>query len=253
MADRIPVSSRGGCLIRGVLIFAVLAALFVAGWIVLLPGIIVSTIQARTGFVVKIEKLSLNPFGGRVEITGAVVENPVGWPTPDFLTLRHFKIDGELRPLMSHRFVADEIIVDLEKLSIVRNQQGVLNTEAFRNSLAAEAKPAPDQPRNEDGAKTGFLLRHLVLKFDHLTVADYSGKKPLIKEYDLQLERELRGVDSVAKLVEPFLGVGVNATRGLYGAAPGNVDQAINTLQQAGRKTGDSLKKFLQSLEKKKP
>jgi len=253
MDDAIPHSVRGGCLIRSLIILVVLGVLLVAAWTVLLPGIIVSTIQARTGFVVKIQQLTINPFGGHVEITGAVVENPVGWPTHEFITLRHFKVDAELRPLLSRRFVADEVIVDIEKFSLVRNQSGQSNTDAFRAGLrGAKTETGKAEPK-QSGAKTEFLIRHLVLKFDRLVVADYSGKKPVIKEYDLQLERDMRGVDSVAKLISPFVGVALDASRGLFDVAPGSLDQTLNTLQQAGKKTGESLKKFFQSLEKKKP
>ena len=252
MTNAMPSSTRGGWLIRTVLIVAILGVILVAGWIVLLPGIIVSTIQARTGFIVKVQQLSLNPFLGHVEITGAVVENPVGWPMPEFLSLRHFKVDAELRPFLSHRIVAEKVIIDVEKLSIIRNQAGVMNTDAFRAGIAGATQDQPNQPKTES-QKTEFLIHHLVLKFDRLAVADYSGKKPLIKEYDLQLERELYEVDSVTKLVSPFVGVAFNAGRGLFDATPGALDQTVNSLQQAGKKTGESLKKFFQSLEKKKP
>lgn len=251
--DRIPRSARGGCLIRSLFILVVLGVILAAAWIVLLPGIIVSTIQARTGFVVKIEQLSINPFAGHVAIVGAVAENPAGWPTKEFVALRRFQVDAEILPLFKHRFVADKVVVDVEKLTLVRNKDGLMNAEAFRNGLiGAKTEPGPT-PSKKESIKTDFLIRHLVVKFDRLAVSDYSGKKPVLKEYDLQVERELRDVDSVAKLVSPFAGVVFNATRGLFDAAPGTVDQSLNSLQQAGKKTGESLKKFFQSLEKKKP
>ncbi len=251
MNDRIPSSARGGCLIRSLLMLAVLGVIFAAAWIVLLPGILVSTIQARTGFVVKIDQLAINPFGGKINIEGAVVENPAGWPTHEFITLRRFKVEAELLPLFSHRLVADEVIVDIAKLSLIRNQAGVLNADAFRNGLT-QAKAQPAQSK-KTGAKTEFLIRHLVMKFDRLVMADYSGKKPVIKEYDLQLERDMHDVDSVAKLVNPFLGVVLGPTGNLLGVTADSVGGAVNTLQQAGKKTGESVKKFFQSLEKKKP
>ena len=85
-----PHSIRGGWLIRTVFFIAALGVIFAAAWVVLLPGIMVSSIQARTGFVVKVEQLSVNPFSGKVNIEGAVVENPIGWPTHEFITLRRF-------------------------------------------------------------------------------------------------------------------------------------------------------------------
>lgn len=255
MTDPIPASPRGGLLIRGLLIIAVLGVILAAGWIVLLPGLVVSTVQARTGFVVKVDQMSVNPFTGKVNISGAVVENPIGWPTPEFIALRRFKVEAELFPFLSHRFVADEVVVDIEKFSLVRNRDGQLNTEAFRSGITgakARGDAKADPPKGES-PRTEFLIRHLVLKFDRLVMADYSGSKPLIKEYDLQLSREMRDVDSVAKLVSPFAGVMLDATGKLLGAAPSSLSEAVSTLQQAGKKTGESLKKLFQSLEKKKP
>lgn len=246
MNNPIPTSVRGGWLIRGVLVVAVLGVILAAAWTVLLPGVVVSTVQARTGFVLKVDQMSVNPFGGKVSIEGAVVENPIGWPTHEFITLRRFKVDAELLPLMSHRLVADELILDVEKLSIVRNKEGVSNTEAFRNGLAK------DQSK-EESQKTGFLIRHLVLKFDRLVLADYSGNKPTIKEYDLKISRDMHNVDSVAKLVSPFVGMVLGVPGGLLNAGTGFFGETLNPSQQAGKKTGETLKKFFQSLEKKKP
>ncbi len=251
MNDPIPASSRGGWLIRSVLVIAVLGVILAAAWTVLLPGITVSTIQARTGFVVKVDQLKVNPFTGQVNIEAAVLENPIGWPTHEFITVRRLKVDAELLPLLSHRFVANEVIVDVEKLSLVRNHEGLLNSEAFRKGLAqAKADSSEPQPA---GPKTEFLIHRLILKFDRLVMADYSGKKPVIKEYDLNISRDMREVDSVTKLVSPFVGVVLSTSGGLLDASPGALGETINALQQTGKKTGESLKKFFQSLEKKKP
>lgn len=252
MNDPIPTSSHGGWLVRSLLIVGVLGIILAAAWTVLLPGIVVSTVQARTGFWVKVDQLTVNPFTGVVNIEAAVVENPAGWPTSEFITLRRLKVDAELLPLLRRRLVADELIVDVEKLSLVRNKDGKLNSAVFRSGLA-QAKTGSTAPPKPAGQQGGFLIRHLVVKFDRLIVADYSGKKPAIQEYDLKLVRDMRDVDSVAKIISPFLGSVLGAPGGLFEAGPGPVGEALNSLQQTGKKTGESLKKFFQSLEKKKP
>jgi len=254
MNDPMPNSFRGGWLIRGVLIVAVLGVILAAAWIVLLPGIVVSTIQARTGFVVKVEQMSVNPFIGKVNIEGAVVENPIGWPTHEFITLRHFKVAADLLPLLRHRFVADEMTVDVESFFLVRNQDGVLNTEAFRKGLAkAKGDTSKSEQPKEESQKTEFLIHHLSLKFDRLVMADYSGRKPSIKEYNLKISQEMREVDSVTKLIIPFNGVVLDAIGKMFDFVPVSVGGTLNSLEQAGKKTGESLKKLFQSLEKKKP
>lgn len=247
----IPSSCRGGWLIRAVMGIALLGVLVAAAWTVLLPGITVSTIQARTGFVVKVDQLTVNPFTGRVNIEAAVLENPIGWPTQEFVTLRRLKVDADLLPFLQHRFVANEVIVDVENLSLVRNKEGQLNVDVFRDGLT---KPKSDPSEsNPAGQKTGFLIRHLVLRFDRLVMADYSGKKPAIKEYELKISREMRDVDSVTKLASPFIGSVLLAPGGLLEASPLAVGGTLNALGQTGKKTGETLKKFFQSLEKQKP
>ena len=150
--------------------------------------------------------------------------------------------------------MADDVIVDVEKLSLVRNQDGVLNADAFRDGLTkAKGEIAQPDQSKVDNAKTEFLIHHLHLKFDHLTMADYSGKKPLIKDYNLNISQDMKEVDSVAKLASPFVGSMLTAQGGLADMSAGVLGAPLNALQQAGKKTGESLKKLFQSLEKKKP
>lgn len=224
-------------------------------WVVLLPTVVASVIRSRTGFAVQVDQLSVNPFTGKARISGLVLKNPAGWPEAGFVVLRQLRADVELLPLLGDKFVADEIVVDLAQLTLVRNQDGMLNAMAFRDGLTGH--PEAGQRPAASGKASPFLIRHLVLKFDKLTYADYSGPRPVVTDYTLNLTRDLTNVDSVSKIVSPFtgavLGVMSDAVGRLFKVSPGLLEQSVAPLQEAGKKTGETLKSIFQSLEKKKP
>jgi hypothetical protein len=91
-----------------------------------------------------------------------------------------------------------------------------------------------------------------------MTLADYSGGgKPVTKEYKMGVDQELRDVDSVAKLLAPFTGATLaminDALGGKYKVDPSVLQNITDMLKGAGKKTEESFKGLLDSLEKKKP
>lgn len=242
-------------LIKLTLVLGVLLVLGTILWVVLLPTVVASTIRSKTGFAVKVDKLSINPFTANARISGLVLKNPAGWPEEGFVDLRQFQADVELLPLLGDKFVADEIFVDVAQLTLVRNKDGVLNAMAFQDGLTGRHE-AGQSPTDSSKAPQ-FLIRHLALKFDKLVFADYSGRRPVVKEYKLNLNRDLTNVDSVTKIISPFtgaaLGVMSDAVGHLFKVPPNGLLESVSTLQGMGKKTGETLKSIFQSLEKKKP
>ena len=250
--------SRGRAWLKLLVVFALVFSLVAVLWVVLLPSFAVTMIRSRTGFAVKVDKLSVNPFTGRVAIAGLVVKNPAGWPVDDFVELREFRADANLFSFFSRRIVADEVVVDLAKLTLVKNQQGRYNVAAFQEGFAGKEKAgAPPATAASPSAKQEFLIKHLVLRFDTLVVADLSGRKPLNKEYSLNLARDMRDVDSVTKIISPItgnaLGLVTDALGGIVKVRPDVLKDATEKIQEAGRKTGEKLKGLLDSLDKTRP
>lgn len=230
-----------------------LAGFFLLGalaWVVLLPSIVAATVREKTGFGVQVASLAVNPFTANLELRGLVLRNPPGWPVADFVELRRLSAEVSVLSLLTDRWVASEIVVDVAKVTLVKNGRGELNADVFRGGLATAGAPS---------SKRTFLIRHLVLRFDDLVDADYSGDRPAVKEYSLGIKRDLREVDSVAKIISPFagtaLGLVTKTMRGLFEGSSGRdgVPGAADTLRDAGKKTGETLKGLMRSLDKKKP
>lgn len=233
------------------LLLAVLAAVGAMVWVVLLPGVVTSAVRTRTGFSIQLEGISANPFTGRAAIRGLVLRNPSGWPVADFAELREFSAEVNLLSLLGDRFIAEEIVVDLPKLTLVVNERGAWNAAVFKEGLAGAPKAGRSMPKQE------FLIRHLVVKFGQLVYADYSGSKPDRREFYLGLRRDLHDVDSVTKIVSPFTGTvrGIvsHAMGGMFKDRPDVLTELASPVREAGTKTGEKLKGLLDSLDKRRP
>ncbi|MBA3849115.1 MAG: hypothetical protein C0502_03865 [Opitutus sp.] len=265
-------ATHSSCARRGFSAFKLLLGLaacclgLAAVWILVLPSVVVSAIHAKTGFAVKLDSLAVNPFAAKVRLRGLVLQNPAGWPEGAFVDLREFRADADLFPLLGGKLMADEVVVDIAQVTLVRNKQGELNAVVFKDALAGGKKPetAPAAKPGAPAGQDGFLIRRLNLRFDRLVHADHSGRSPSVKVYDLHLERELRDVDSFADLVSPFkgaaLGVVSDALGGMFSGASGLLQNARGLLREggdllkdAGKRAGDTVKDLMQQLEKKKP
>lgn len=261
-AFRTPDRQRGGLLVKLLLLLAVFFAVAAIAWVVLLPSLVVSAIHSRTGFALRLEQFSVNPFTGQARIAGLVLQNPTGWPEPAFVDLRRFEAEVAVTSLFSSRLEADRVVLDLAQVTVVRNQQGQINAMLFKDGLAGPAETGGG-PAKPTAAKRGFLIHRLELRLDRLVYADYSGKKPAVKTFDLALRRDLTEVDSITKIISPLTGSALGLVTVLAGRLfpdrpdliPGTaqLQDAAGALQEAGRKTGETLKSLIQSLEKKKP
>jgi len=220
----------------------------------MLPKYVASTIRAKTGFKVQVAEFSVNPLTARVTIKGLVLINPEEWGGDNFVELREFRAKSSFFSLFSDRYLADEVVVDVVQVNLVRNKQGVLNALAFKNGLAGKE---PSSPAAKSGPAKGFLIKKLVMKFDTLTLNDHSDLLPGTRKYNLKVDCELRDVDSVAKLVSPFsgtaLGLITDSIGNVYSGSTDLLKGTAGLLLDGGKKTGEKLKGLLDSLDKEKP
>ncbi len=251
-------SRKGGVLGTLLLVMAMLFVVGAIAWVLLLPRAVASQIHSQTGFNVTVDHLSVNPFTANVEIDGLVLKNPAGWPVDNFLELRQFKADGSLVSFFSSKIVANEVILDVVRCTVVRNKKGDVNATVFSNALNGKSPtPSANPARPQPAGKTKeFLIKHLVLKFDTLVYADYTGATPTTKEYDLKLNSDLHDVDSVAKIMKPItsasIGLLADALNGALNGRTNLLKDASGAIGEAGKKAGEKLKGLLDSLDKKK-
>lgn len=253
-------ASRGGIFSKLLFFLLALFALAALAWMVLLPEIVTRQIHARTGFDATVASLSCNPFSGRLTIRGLVLTNPSAFTTGDFVQLREFRAEGDLLSLFSERIVLDELALDVRRLALVRRADGRSNAELFEQNLgllpptpagSSSTAPAksPASPAFPPPAATplrSFLIRKLALRFDQLVLADYSGAKPEVREFNLALDQHYENVTAAKQVLVPDVLRRVAAENlgpALARVVPGDFGRALGDTARDAAKTGEGLLK----------
>jgi hypothetical protein len=227
-----------------------LAALFAAlalAWMVALPSVLSSWVRNRTGFDLAVQSLMVNPFTGDIRARGLVINNPPTFPQPEFLQVREFAVEAEMWSLFSDKPVLNLVKMDIGLVALVKRPDGKTNTEVFRGYLALAEEAAAPIPtsRGPDTAGKEFLIKKLQVRFDRLLVADNTGKRPIMKEYLLKIDRTYENVTDGDQLLLPGSLDQVFALGGAVGSLlPDDVGRILDETLKSG---SDLLKKVTDS------
>ena len=266
---------RGGILFKLLVFLVVVGACAALAWMLFLPVFAAAQVRQRTGFDVSIQSLAANPFAGTIAVHGLVLTNPPDFPERDFLRVREFRAEVELSSLMSGPLVFEAMTIDVASLTIVTRADGESNAARLRRTVqsspsaaAAPGSPTPFAPPSAAApAGRPFLIRQLALRFDRLTVVDFSAGQtaPDVRAFPLGLDHTYRNVTEVRSLFPPDalqplapLGAAIEGLvsgdigRALGDGADAAAQSAAALLHEAGRKTGEKVKGFLDGLEESK-
>lgn len=232
------VATRGGCLLRLIMLGVILGAGLALAWMTLLPLLWTRALEERTDFRADVASVSANPFTGRITVRGLVLLNPAAFPVPDFLQVRRAEAVLDVWALWEHRLVFDSLDLDVRQLTLVSRRAGDTNIAAFRAALAGPNASAP--------AATAFLIRRLRVRCDTLARVDPTAP-PRLQTYHLGLDQNYTAVASLKDLFSPAVRRGLdekNATAALADYFP----QEISAPPLAPSKTGEN---WLNAAERK--
>ncbi|ATC64261.1 hypothetical protein CMV30_10005 [Nibricoccus aquaticus] len=274
-------SRQGGALLKLVVFLIIFVAIVVSAWIFFLPPILTSTLEKRTGFTVKVKSLAIDPFRNRVEFSGLVISNPSSFARPEFVEVRSFRARAQLDTFFTDRLVIDDGEIDVANVALIRNSEGTINAALFSERLLNARKPKgkpkpaedpktagkPGQPkpaapadpsvRPELPEKT-FLIKRLVVRFEKMIVEDYTGTKPVAREYTLNFAHTYENVINTEQFViGPFMKGFTAVGSAITGLIPGDMSQTLGEATRSGKelfkeatkKTGDPFRAFMQTLE----
>jgi len=244
------------------ILVATLASAVALLWMVALPTLLTSWVRNRTGFDVAVESLMVNPLVGKIRARGLIVSNPPTFPQPEFLQVREFFVDAQMLSLFTARPILNRVTLDIGLVALVKRTDRRSNLDVFRGYLAEPESehPAPGK-RAPDGEGKAFLIRQLEVRFDHLTVADYSGRRPVVHDYPLKIDRSYQNVTDSRQLKLPATLDQVFALGGALGELlPEDVgrllDEAVQTgsnfLKRGGRPDENAFNGVSDTLEESK-
>lgn len=241
--------TRGGCLLRLIMLMVITGAVLTLAWMTLLPLLFTRALQERTGFRAEVASLSANPFTGGVTVRGLVILNPTVFAAPDFLQLRNLEAKMDVWALWDHRIVFDSLELDVRQLALVSRRGGDTNLAALRAALSAPVT-----------LPTTVLIRRLHLRLDTLVLAAHSEPPLRLRTYRLGLDQTYRELSSVKQLFVPAVRRILeekNAALGLAdflpqetgGPAPAAPKTTENWLNQAEQKSLNFFRGLRDKLE----
>jgi hypothetical protein len=230
-------ASRGGILIKCMVLLTAFLALAALMWMLALPYAVSSWLRNRTGFDLTVESLMVNPITGSLAARGLVINNPPTFPQKDFLHIREFAVEAEAWSMLTSKPVINRVKLDVERVTLVKRADGRNNAEVMRSYLADPAgRPVPGNTTH--GRE--FLVRNLELKFERLQVADYTGSKPVISDIPLNLDRRFSNVSDSRQLLLP---VTLDQVFDLGGAIGGLLPEDIGRMLDSALRSGTDLLK----------
>ncbi|WP_404425279.1 hypothetical protein [Nibricoccus sp. IMCC34717] len=232
-------ATRGGILSKLLLFLFVLVLLAAVVWAFFLPAIVARVVSARTGFSIKSELFSANPFTGSVHVLALRLDNPATFPKPDFVDLREFSADVDLGSVFGEKLIIESAKVDLESFTLIRAIDGTLNAKLFTDRLqgtdtAPAEKPATPPPAAK--APKPYLIKHLEVRVGKLRTENYTGQKPAVREFSLNFAQSYENVSDVKQLLTgPIFKGFASAGAVLSGLLPSDWARILETGTKGGR------------------
>lgn len=203
MKPSLPFSSRRGGIIRKTLVtLVVLAAFATLAWIIFLPRLVKREIASLSGFPTEAKSISGNPFGASVRVEELTIHNPAQFPVQDFVTLK--LLDMQVKPfsLMGSRVDIPRLHLDLEKITLVTNKDGVTNATVFKDNAEKNSGYDPNKPSKE----TPFFIGDLIIRVGSIETIDYSkGETPVKRTFNLGIDRHFTNVSDAKTIAGPIV------------------------------------------------
>ncbi|HWL15376.1 MAG TPA: hypothetical protein VNR00_07210 [Opitutus sp.] len=249
----------GGVLMKLVVLMVVLFAALALAWMLFLPVVFTSRLEERTGFPATVGMLVADPFRGVVEVRDFVLRNPDSFSTREFLRLREFRVETGFGALFSAQPTLDSLVIDMERVTLVQGDAGS-NFQRFEK--AAQRGPASLRANAVTAAPAGRVgVRRLRVKLGELVAIDESGRGARRETTTIGLDASYTDVsDLAALLATPELRPLQPALAAMGVLLPGELGSSLSEtaaagaemLKNAGRRTGEAVKGFFETLEESK-
>lgn len=177
-------------------------------------GAVVTVVASQvTGAPVRMGRFSMSLMRQTVEIRGLRVYNPSGFPKGILVAMPKVHVKYDLLALLNSKLRFPLVDIELSELGLIRNKEGKLNVDAL--------KVVKEQDK---GNKTMLMRLDIVnLYIGKVVSKDYSAETPVVKVYDIHINKTYRNITSVQQLMfltlsEPMKAAGIKGAM-IYGVA----------------------------------
>ncbi|MDP3723500.1 MAG: hypothetical protein Q8R91_08400 [Candidatus Omnitrophota bacterium] len=132
----------------GLVIVLAIALIFLAKNVIVRFAV-TSGVKALTGLRLSIRDIDVGWLNTRLGVTGLRVLNPTGFHDAVMVDVPELYIDYDLGAFLKGQTHLEEIRLDLQELTVIKNEQGDVNLNALR-TVKASKEPRPPQPAPKD-------------------------------------------------------------------------------------------------------
>jgi hypothetical protein len=164
------------------------------------PKLLDSSLATKSGAHLSVESNDTNLFAGRLSYGGLTITNPTRWSEKEFLKVRRLAIDLDLLTFFEGGSqVVNAAELDIAHLTIVGKADFLADNNAkdifngLKSAPVAKAsKPAPGPP----GDKQPFLIKHLRVRIDRITIisGDGTDQRKVVVDQDFNFVFEARDI-----------------------------------------------------------
>ena len=136
----------------GTLVFVLVAVLTLPLWInPVATSLVKSLVPGYTGTPFNIVRVDLNPYTGKLLITGVELANPEGYSVKDAFALGSLSVDVEVSSLLSKTIHVRDITIDSPFASYVFDEGGVNNFDRIIEAVNKKLGPKKEKKDEEPG------------------------------------------------------------------------------------------------------
>jgi len=194
-----------GKIVRILVVLAVLIGLLFLGKNTIIKAAVERGVEKATGLPMKIGKFDLGLTNSQVGIWDIELLNPAGFPDKVMFHSPEIFVDYHLGDALKGTVHLENMRLNFDQFTVVKNAQGKLNIDAFKKMSAGkkaegESKPSEDQGKAKE--IPDIRIDHLSLKVGKVVYKDYSqGGEPVVKEFNVNISEEFKDITDVQSLV----------------------------------------------------
>ena len=248
--------------VGGLVAFFVLLVVALPLWIgPVVTSVANAIVPGYTGTDFKLEGFSLNPYSGKLRVTGVKLSNPKGYDEPMAVSVDSIAVDLDPASLFSKKIHIYDITIESPFVSYVFDAAGSNNFERIAANAAAKSGPkdekAEEKPEAKDEKKDGKKVQIDRLAING-TVVKYRMIKlpipiPIPTLKDIGKDDEGASAEQVEETVwnsikDKFTSVGgaLSSAAGSLGEGATNLlkgaSESLTGAGDAASKTADSVK-----------
>lgn len=185
--------------------------------------------SSKTGFGMTMEDVSFRLRQGSATVRNLRITNPEGWPDDEFASLGRISIDLQPSSLAGSKIIFDEVVVELDSLSVITTRDGQNNLKMLHERLKDLEERAREERKDDEDRE--FLIEKFTLRIGHIHAADHSQPVVAERSIPLNLEIQLSDVTDLKQVIPPLLASvepdGMHQLAMTLGAAIATIDPAL--------------------------